>query len=191
MINGEVFIDRYFSWLMEEAFPNNTERGMYVGVCLLLFDIPFYWQSEHVKDENRAGDASCYRHYERHMVDQEQHNISSDWLDQWENATPSVLEVMVGIAERWSTFFDTRPTPYYFSRHLFRNMGFSQFRGRTLRKSETDAVRWLVDNWLSRQIGFDGTGSPFPITKIDHFTQHMREVDIWDQMNAYSYEHFQ
>lgn len=185
MIDREGFENRYFEWLMEEAFATDTERGMYEGVCRVLFDIPFYWLI--VLDENRAEDASIFRKFERHQLDQEKHVVEAWWLDQWENATPSVFEVLVGIAERWSAFFDDKTTQYFFSRHLFRNMGFHQFRG-NLRRGDAESVRMHVDNWLSRQIEPNGDGSPFPINR-NHVD--MRTTDIWGQMNAYSFEHFQ
>lgn len=185
MIDREGFVDRYFGWLMEMAFASTTEREMYTGVCRLLYDIPFTWENE--LDENRAEDASGYRRYERHQVDQEKHNIEARWLDQWERSTPSVLEVLIGIAERWAVYFDSQLPSYYFSRHLFRNMGFHQFRG-DLRVSEKEAVLWLVYVWLSRRIEPNGVGSPFPVNQPN---VDMRTIDIWSQMNAYSFENFQ
>jgi hypothetical protein len=186
VITREEFISRYFGRLMEQAFANDTEREMYAGTCLLLFDIPFYWTHSNLKDENRAADAAIYRKYERYMLDQEKHRIAPEWLNAWENATPSVFEVMIAIAERWSEFFE-KPIAYYFSRHLFRNLGFHQFRG-ALRRTEEEAVRWTVDRWMSRQIEHNGEGSPFP---LQHHNVDMRTADIWNQMNAYSHQYFQ
>lgn len=186
MITTDQFVDRYYGWLKDQAFVTKQRQHMYEGVLSILFDIPFYWTAAYISDSNRAGDAQVYRGYERHMLDQEKHNIDSDWLDQWECSAPSVLEVYIGISERWSQFFE-KPTPYYFN-HLFRNMGFHQFRGERLRPSEKEAVRWTADNWLARQIERNGDGSPFPIKSRD---VDMRTECIWTQMNAYSFEHFQ
>lgn len=185
-MEAEDFINRYYQWLLNQAFASKQRQTMYHGVLRVLFDIPFY--SSFQMDENRAGDASCYRQYARYELDQEPHHISKDWLDQWEQAMPSVFEVLIGIAERWSQFFE-QPVPYYFN-HLFRNMGFHQFRGEGLRSSEEEAVRWTVDNWLSRQIEKNGDGSPFPV-KPGRDPVDMRLLDIWRQMNAYSFQHFQ
>ena len=184
MIDREGFDNRYFGWLMDQAFASITEKEMYEGVCRVLYDIPYYWIM--VLDENRAEDASGYRRFERHQLDQEKHNVDAWWLDQWENAAPSVFEVLVGIAERWSSYFDHHTTSYFFSRHLFRNMGFHQFRG-GLRATEAESVRLLIDNWLSRQIETNGDGSPFP---LNHNDVDMRTIDIWGQMNAYAGQNF-
>jgi hypothetical protein len=159
---------------------------MYQGVLRVLFEIPFY--STFPLDDNRTGDAQVYREYARYEVDTGKHAIPKEWLDAWEQSTPSVLEVLIGIAERWSQSFE-QPIPYYFN-HLFRNMGFHQYRGGSLRPSEEEAVRWTVDNWLNRQIERNGDGSPFPI-KWTRDSVDMRTLDIWRQMNAYSHQHFQ
>lgn len=185
MIDTDQFIDRYFTWLIEQAFRTKQKRSLHLGACRVLFDIPFYWTME--LDADRAGDASVFRRYERHMLDQEKHNISAEWLDQWENAAPSVLEVFVGISERWYQFFE-QPTQAYFI-HLFYNMGFHIYRGEQLRPAQREAIVWTVDNWLARQIDRNGEGSPFPL-KVNKFRVDMRTTDIWGQMNAYSHEHF-
>jgi hypothetical protein len=158
---------------------------MYGGVLRVLFDIPFYWTI--VRDDDRAGDASVYRRYEAWQLESEPNTVNPEWLANWVQSTPSVLEVLVGIAERWSQFFE-KPVPYYFN-HLYRNMGFHMYRGAHLRPSEEEAVRWTVDNWLNRRIEYNGEGSPFPI-RANRGTIDMRLIPIWEQMNAYSRQHF-
>lgn len=184
MIAIDNFLNRYYSGLVQQAFATKQRQAMYEGVLRVLYDIPFY--STFPLDENRAGDASVYRQYERYMQDKKAHGIPSEWLDAWENATPSVLEVLIAISERWSQTF-LQPVPFYFN-HLFRNLGCHNFRGANLRPSEVEAIRWTVDNWLNRQIERNGDGSPFPVKSKD---VDMRMLDIWKQMNAYSYENFQ
>lgn len=122
------------------------------------------------------------------MLEQEQHNIPSEFLDQWENSAPSVLEVFVGICERWYQFYE-QPTQAYFA-HLFHNMGFHIYRGENLRQSQIEAISWTVENWMARRIERNGEGSPFPL-KQNRFKIDMRTTDIWGQMNAYSLEHFE
>lgn len=185
MITIDQFIGRYYSWLKDEAFVTKQRQIMYGGVLDILFDIPFYWSME--LDGNRADDASVFRRYERYRLDKTRHNVDPAWLDRWEQSTPSVLEVFIGICERWSQFFE-KPNPFFFN-HLFRNMGFYRFRGETLRSQEEEAVRWSLDNWMSHQIERNGDGSPFPL-KYNRYQVDLRTSDIWGQMSAYSMEHF-
>lgn len=186
MISADLFQRRYFHWLKQQAFATRQRQDLYSGVMETLYDIPFYWDMD--LDGDRAADATAYRKYERYVLDQEPHSLSKDWLDRWEQATPSVLEVLVAIAERWSQYYD-KPIPFFFN-HLFRNMGLQQFRGLKLRHTEEEAIRWAMDNWMNRQIERNGEGSPFPI-RWRHDSVDMRELDIWSQMSAYSRDHFQ
>ena len=109
------------------------------------------------------------------------------WLEAWAQSTPSVLEVLLGCARRWSFYFEGSPA-FYFS-HLFKNMRFDRFPGRMLTSHAQEAVRTLCDDWMSRQFQPSGVGSPFPVRTFPDVDY--RTVDIWGQMNAYSAEHFQ
>src|SRR5215471_2129112 len=113
----EVFVVEYVQWLLDQAFRTKAEQRTYCGVTNLLLDIPFYWSIE--LDGDRAGDAAAYRVYHRHVMEQANRTraINTQWLDLWEQATPSVFEVMLGISERWSFFYE-KPMSYYFM-HLF------------------------------------------------------------------------
>lgn len=179
------FSHSYFSWLRDQAFHRKTQQLVYEGVLMTLYDIPFYWIN--LRDQDRAGDATVFRKYARHQLDQTQHDVPAEWLDRWEQSAPSVLEVMIGIAERWHQYFEL-PISFFFG-HMFHNLRLQFFRGANLRPSEEEQVRTIIDNWLSRQIGPFGEGSPFPISQ--GFGPDMRTLDIWAQMNAYSFEHFQ
>jgi hypothetical protein len=53
-------------------------------------------------------------------------------------------------------------------------------------------VRAKVDVWLSHQFEPNGHGSPFFCPSHLQFgIGDLRQADIWQQMNAYSLEHFQ
>lgn len=180
--------ETYFGWLCSEAFSLAVERREYEAVLRELHDIPFYWTMW--SDENRAGDALSFRQYEFLNFQHGLEGVDQVWLGNWATATPSVLEVLLGIARRWTYYFGGDVQPYF--QHLFRNMGFDRYPGRVLTSSSKDRIRNKVDNWLSRQFKPNGQGSPFPVDNmrvLDIFD--MRKIDIWGQMNAYSAEHFQ
>ena len=181
-------VESYFGWLKADCFTRVGEQRQYEGVLRLLHDIPFYWTIW--SDENRAGDARSFRQYEFLEEFPGTEDMDQVLLGQWATAAPSVLEVMLGIARRWSYFFDGPNVAFYFG-HMFTNMGFNQVTGRTLGPEAQQAVRNVVDVWLSRQFYPNGIGSPFPLNDGFNPTPDMRRVEIWGQMNAYSAEHFQ
>lgn len=179
-------VEIYFTWLAEECFQLDSERREYDGVLRTLHDIPFYWTIW--SDENRAGDALSFRQNDFLGFQTDLDRLDQHWLKAWAEATPSVLEVMLGMARRWSFYFEA-PTSVYFH-HMFHNMRFDRFPGRVLTSLGQEKVRQLCDDWMSRQFQANGIGSPFPVTHAFDVVD-MRTVDIWGQMNAYSAEHFQ
>lgn len=186
LVNEQEFISRYFKWVIDQAFATPQRQVMYEATLELLFDIPFTYYM--VSDGNRAGDASVFRHYERAQLDKRRHKISSEWLDRWENAAPSILEVMVGICERWYQYYEIQPQ--YFFNQLFCNLGLQNYSGGILSPKRQLEVRHIVDRWMNRNFDANGHGSPFPLNP-QRFNPDMRFTDVWGQMNAYALEHFQ
>jgi hypothetical protein len=180
------FIENYYRWVVDQAFEGAPYKRMYDGVLRMMFNTPFYWTI--MGDSNRAGDASVFRHYERGQVRGRKHGLNTDWLDMWENSAPSVLEVLVGICERWHQFYEFQ-TQWYFWQ-LFHNLGLNVFSsGGTTEWHETK-IRQILDRWMSRQFGPNGEGSPFPVPP-NKYGIDMRITDIWGQMNVYAREHFE
>lgn len=178
--------ETYFDWLRRDAFSEVSERREYEGILRVLHDIPFYWIIW--SDENRAGDALSYRLNDFLSTQHDLDSLDQHWLHDWGEATPSMLEVLLGMARRWNLYFEGS-VPYYFG-HMFHNMKFDRIPGRSLTSGTQKKVHEMCDCWMSRQFEANGDGSPFP---IQHALQvvDMRTVDIWGQMNAYSAEHFQ
>lgn len=178
--------ETYFDWLRSEAFATEEMREKYNGALLELHDIPFYWTIW--DDENRVGDALAFRQYEflGFLVGVEE--VDAIALGKWATAAPSVLEVMLGIARRWSFYFGDDVTVYF--HHVFGNMGFDKYPGKHLAGSSALSLRNRADVWMSRQFEHNGKGSPFPISSALDVVD-MRKTPIWTQMNAYSVEHFQ
>lgn len=182
-----VLTETYFDWLRSEAFSIPSERQQYEGVLRVLHDIPFYWVL--ISDDNRAGDALNFRQYEFLHFYEGTEDMDQMILAAWATAAPSVLEVLLGMARRWTFYFEGE-VAFYFG-HLFRNMEFFRFPGRVLTGSTKEELRHRVDIWLSRQFQPNGEGSPLPLRQGFDGIPDMRRIDIWSQMNAYSAEHFQ
>jgi hypothetical protein len=179
--------EEYFRFLKQETFFAETDRREFEGVLRVLHDIPFIWLIH--SDDNRVGDAISYRQSE-FLDSVDTRGMDKVALGQWATASPSVLEVMLGIAHRWCFYFGEGSVAHYFG-HLFRNMGFDQFPGRALHQAQQAEVRRRTDVWLTRQFYPNGIGSPFPLNQGFGNVNDQRSVDIWAQMNAYSAEHFQ
>lgn len=186
-MTGDVWLEEtYFDWLKSECFSEASERREYDGVLRTLHNIPFYWTIW--SDENRAHDALGYRQSDFLGCQSDLDHLDQVWLNAWAQATPSVLEVFLGIGRRWNSYFEGS-VPYYFG-HMFINMGLDHFPGRSLSTSSVEAVRAKCDEWMAHQLPRTGQGGPFPL-KQGQFAIDMSRVDILMQMNAYSAEHFQ
>lgn len=181
----ENLVEAYFDWLKMDAFESAPERARYDGVCRVLHDIPFYWVIW--SDENRVGDALAFRQYEFLDAQVDIDRMDPIQLGHWATATPSVLEVLLGMARRWSLYFEGS-VAFYFG-HMFRNMTFDNYKW-VVESQQAEEIRILADGWMSRQFEMNGIGSPFPLRGALPLLD-MRKMDIWMQMNAYSAEHFQ
>jgi len=178
--------ETYFDWLRSECFTEASERREYEGVLRVLHDIPFYWTIW--SDDDRVGDALTFRQSDFLGCQTDLDRLDQQWLHDWGLATPSVLEIFLGIARRWNSYFEG-PVAYYFG-HMFVNMNFDRHPGRVLSSRSANVVRDRLDAWMSHQLPQDGSGGPFPLR--EHTYQiPMMNVDILMQMNAYSLEHFQ
>lgn len=179
-------VETYFDWLRRDCFQEHTEQREYEGVLRTLHDIPFYWTIW--LDEARAGDALVFRQSDFLSFQNDLDGLDQHWLNAWAQQAPSVLEVMLGMARRWSFYFEGEVSFYF--QHMFRNMRFDRFPGRVLSSSGQAKIRELCDDWMARQFQPNGIGSPFPVIHALDVID-MRQVDLWAQMNAYSAEHFQ
>lgn len=180
--------ETYFNWLKSETFNLMSEQRNFEGALRVLHDIPFTWLIH--ADDNRSGDALAFRQSEfldRLELPRDTNLVA---LGQWATAAPSVLEVLLGCARRWSFYFDDHNTPYFF-RIMFYNMGLQQFPGRAINPIQQEVIREVVDIWLNRQFQANGQGSPWPLNVWRRTDADQRNVDVWAQMNAYSAQHFQ
>lgn len=180
------FTELYFSVLSEEAYADPQTRREYEGLLRVLHDIPFTWYIW--QDEDRAGDALSYRHYDFLSTQGGVEGFAdTNSVHAWLMASPSVLEVLLAICRRWSTFYE-RPTSSYFGL-LIHNLGLGRELGfAPLPITRQTRIRRIIDIWVSRQFDIDGRGSPFPLEVISPDI-NMTTMDIWSQMNLYAAQH--
>ena len=175
--------DLLFDTLVLEAY----QKDFYVlhnrALAKILHSIPFYWTD--ISDSNRAGDANSYRAWDFATIHNIHYVTPQDLI--WVDSAPSVFEVLMGMARRLTFMFSDFPHVYY--QEMVRNL----FEGRTfgayISPVEETEIRVVVDRWLARQFESNGRGSPFPINQLD--IQDQRTISLWDQMHAYSWEHYQ
>lgn len=177
---------------MEELWDDYLQALLWIGgleelgsgvvrVCEILHDMPFVWELE--RDENRAIDGMKLRN--RYDIPLEYAEFEEEFYD----ADCSVLEMLLGLSIRVDDYIignPKEPHPEEFFLTMIQNLGL--VRGRDLHIACQDrTVRQRVKNWLHRWFSPDGKGSPFPLRRA---RLDQREVEIWDQMNAYVSENY-
>jgi hypothetical protein len=155
----------YFLWLCAKLrCKNNME---FRALLRALSSKDFFSLIE--LDDNRALDGLRYRHYYKEATELEP-----------PSGNCSVLEVLVGLAERMSYILydpdiDNEDQIHVWFWELIRNLGLDPF------DSHDDSMD-KIDRWLNRNFYYDGDGSPFP---LQNPIEDQREIEIWYQMQAY------
>lgn len=172
-------MDKYDVWLEYEQWlcqlVNPKKKDVNNGILCLLHDMEFTWDIE--RDRNRAADGINLRkrfHAER-----------GKFLGVNDRHC-TVLEMLIALSIRVETEFigDPRnPHPEKFFWEMIDNLGIVPIRsGNGVFKN-----KMIIQRWLQRDFGVSGCGSPFP---LQHAKRDQRNIEIWDQMNAYLFENY-
>lgn len=135
------------------------------------------------RDGNRHDDGADLR-FDYNIPDCFNENLDEDFYSHW----TSVLEMLIALAIKVDDEIIGDPSeehPEEFFMKMIDNLGLLKYKGNRYKE---DNVIKIIDRWLNREFDRDGNGSPFPI-KYNHRDQ--REVEIWDQMNAYISENYE
>lgn len=166
---GNYLIDTYL----------RKEKSRYGKLFERLHQIKFYTRI--ARDRNRMADGEDLRaDYCETMHDE---RSISRLKDHW----CSVLEMMLGLSIRVDNELIGDPSvehPEAFLMQMVHNLGLLKFRKKGF---PMDDVRPIIERWLDRDFDYSGEGSPFPLKNAD---RDQRNVEIWDQMNAYVYENY-
>ena len=163
---------RYYEWLMTKLLPNLWIR--YTILLRSLYETPF--RVSLLMDENRVGDGLGMRG--RFVY---QNNLSAVERDILKRQRPcSVLEVMIGLAQRFeeeymTQYTDESPIETWFI-PMINSLGLRNYDDQHFDLYGFDRT---MKNLLDRTYFPDGRGSFFyiPGTETD-----MRQVEIWQQM---------
>lgn len=168
----------YFNYLIWRC---NLEKFCDYGrLFYILHDIDFTYILD--RDENRADGGIELRDDYTIPDEFEDETIEDFYLQKC-----SVLEMLIALAIRVDDEFIGDPAeehPEKFFMEMIKNLKLDRFNSK--RFCEDDVIK-IVQKWLDRKFDRDGNGSPFPV-KYSHRDQ--REVEVWDQMNAYISENY-
>lgn len=155
----------YFMWLCTKV---RCKDHMEFGALLKALDSKDFY-SLIALDDNRALDGIAYRH-----------EYKEETGMQPPSGNCSVLEVLIGLAERMSyTLYDPDMDPrdqiHIWFWELISNLNLDPFEEyyRTMDK---------INLWLDRKFTETGAGSPFP---LQNAVEDQREVELWYMMQAY------
>lgn len=165
----------YFQWLYEQvADPDFEDEDLtYWEVLKVLFSVDFAFVIR--MDENRAEDGKALR---RKFVDEKGlTGVSRHWIE----IGCSVLELMVGLAERLEFVADGKS--HYWFWELMGNLGLREY-------SDSHAIPYedieeTLTKVMFRQYGPDGVGGFFP---LKYPQRDQRTLELWAQLSDYVQE---
>jgi hypothetical protein len=177
--------DGYFLWLCDLI---NADMNRYSELCFALHSIDFVWVLE--LDEDRAEDGLSLRrkYYEQ--------DISEDWI-MFLDKPCSVFEALIGIARRMNYILedeDSNDMSFMYFWEFIKNLGLKKYsnvrlKGRPKELIELDLIdiQTICDDWMNRNFGPDGSGTPFPL-EFPFSDQRLQTIN--SSMNAYVFERY-
>lgn len=161
---------QYTRWLINRL---RAFQCPYIFLCSYLNDIEFYYTMS--DDQNRVGDARAIR--DKYIDD-----YGEDILD-YLPAMPTVLEVLVGLAEKADWVI--QDTPYGWFVTFLKNLGLDFLEDSQWSTDGEAFTLATIHKWLDRRFSPNGSGSPFRSSKFD-----LTQVSMWDAMQWYLADYF-
>jgi hypothetical protein len=161
-MTNNLFHGEYFEWLRTQIhIPNGNQ---YFGVFHRLHNRPFQWTVPN--DDNREADGR---------------ELRAQWSDEGRHFTEgvSVLEVLVALSRHLE--FQAGGQACYWAWRFIENLGLHHFPD-GIAKREADKIEDIIDTFVWRQYGRDGTGGIFPLAWPE---EDQTKVELWYQMHAY------
>lgn len=167
MIMWEPIENEYFNWLCAKVL--QTSGNMHVGLLRVLHNTPFVWLIP--GDRNRVEDGCELRVYFLR---------ASSWErdDSWYNQPCSVLEMLIGFADR-AAFQTDIPLQDWFWTFLT-NLKLEEYRRVTT--ADKPRIDEILNTFIWRTYDRNGYGGMFPMRWPKH---DQRKVEIWYQFCAY------
>jgi hypothetical protein len=164
----------YFNYLVSRVVDKKHPKVDYIPLLDLLHSLKFEWCID--LDKNRAGDGAALR--EKWLSEEGLYA----YLFEFDDEKVSVLEVLIGIAER----FEYQVGDIMCGDHtndrfweLLRNLDIEKYSADNYKPLN---IKAKTRDWMLRKFKKDGSGSIFPVKKCE---KDMRNLQIWDQMSIY------
>ena len=173
----------YYNWLLNKIeFGNFTE--LYIGLLRRMFGTAYF--SALPIDENRASDGKDLRYF---FCEETGYDLDDLNLAVGDSCT--VLEMLIAFADLIANkeLGDAEKgdrTPDWFWR-MVKNLGLLDYPGEYLPLELRLEVTTIIQNWLNRNINYDGSGGLFPLKNPPG---DERKVEFLYQMRAYLNENF-
>lgn len=180
----------YFAWLSHFIGKDEDEDNNYSSLLAVLSGIEFY--DVIPNDVNRMKYGKLLRSEYLKSIGRDK-SEDEDWI----NLKPvSVLEVLIGLAEKMNFFVGTEVcddaaawVPFFFE--LLNNLCLSEFTNKKIAEdseSRVSEIKAIVQRWLDRDYDQDGNGGVFPLKYT--FGKDQRFIELWYQMHAYINENY-
>ena len=169
----------YFTHLVEMVVDKKHPKVDYIPLLDLLHSLKFEWSID--MDANRAADGTFLR---EKWLDSEG---LYDYLYEFDDEKASVLEVLIGIADRLEFQVGNIMEGYFLNERfweLLRNLDIEKYSAGNYKPLN---IKEKVRNWMLRRYKRNGLGGIFPVKKCEF---DMREMQIWDQMSVYIEEKY-
>ena len=162
----------YYMWLIDRVDVLHGEKSNYLLLMKHLFSVDYIPILQ--LDENRAYSGLNLR--SRYALEE------GVYLDDVHDGPCTVLEMLEALSENIA--YDTSDNISRWFWELLHNLELDRFSDENYDKYSVD---YILERWLSRKYEPTGIGSPFP---LKHCRSDTRNMQIWDQMNAYLVENY-
>ena len=169
----------YFNHLVEIVCNKQHHRMDYIPLLDLLNSIPFVVMVD--MDENRADYGAFLR--KRWLQNEDLY----EYLYEFDDDKVSVLEVLIGIAQRLEDQVgDVMEGDHTSDRfwEILHNLDIEKYDSKNYKPLN---IKEKVRNWMLRKYKNDGSGSIFPIKNV---VKNYNSLQIWDQMSIYVMEKY-
>lgn len=176
-MNANSLDEVYLDWLIARVTSPRQRRSVRTFNHLLkqLHDKEFFWLV--ANDDNRMLDGLELRNV---FLAETRTTIGED-DDEWASAGCSVLELLIGLAQRLSDL--DGQDRYFWFWHMIENLGLAHFND--FIPYDWEDVDEAISAVIYRTYARNGEGGLFP---LEHPKQDQRKVELWYQMNAYLLE---
>ena len=181
-IDEATVLNDYFTWMKSLVGAEESHTFLWRK----LHNTDFVWVVE--RDENRAEDGK-YLRYLFTVTAYDRIDFDPDEVDQYLSGPCSVMEFLVGLAKRmeddimYDPELEDRTSKWF--HEMVENLGLTKYDDKHYSDVEVDDV---IHRFMSRKYGKNGVGNIFWVGQKSG--PLFKNLEIWDQMQAYVLEKY-